>query len=50
VASKSLMEWLKMLWDNRRTSASCVALFCLVLCPDLSVRPSPAAGEFIFLL
>jgi hypothetical protein len=35
VASKSLVEWLKMLWENWGTSAWCVVLFCLVLCPDL---------------
>jgi hypothetical protein len=49
VAYKSLVEWLKMLWKNWGTSAWCVALFCLVLCPDLFFL-SPAAGEFVFLL
>jgi hypothetical protein len=35
VASKSLGEWLEMLWENKRVSARC-AVF-------LSIRP-PAAG------
>jgi hypothetical protein len=49
MAPKSLVKWLKMLWENWRTSAWCLALLCLVLCSDLSVS-SPAAGEFVFLL
>jgi hypothetical protein len=46
VASKSLVEWLKILWENWRASAWCRALLYLVLGPDLS----PAAGEFVSLL
>jgi hypothetical protein len=41
VASKSLVEWLKILWENWRESAWSQMLLCLVLCPDLS----PAAGS-----
>jgi hypothetical protein len=50
VASKSLVKWLKILWENWRTSAWSQMLLCLVLCPDLSSVLSPAAGEFVFLL
>jgi hypothetical protein len=41
VASKSLVKWLKMLWENWKASVWCVVYHCLV---------SPAAGEFAFLL
>jgi hypothetical protein len=44
VASKSLVKWLKMLWENWRVSMWCVV--CYLLFSALS----PAAGEFIFLL
>jgi hypothetical protein len=37
VASKSLVEWLKMLWENWRASAWSQVLLCLMLCPDFSV-------------
>jgi hypothetical protein len=51
VASKSLVKWLKMLWENWRASAWSQVLLCLVLCPDLSCFfLSPAVGEFVFLL
>jgi hypothetical protein len=50
VASKSLVKWLKILWENWRASAwrvvCCYSAFC-VLC---RVSLSPAAGEFVFLL
>jgi hypothetical protein len=49
VASKSLVEWLKMLWENEKTSVWCVVFCCSALCP-LSCVLSPAAGEFVFLL
>jgi hypothetical protein len=49
VASKSLVKWLKMLWENWRASVWSQALLCLVLCPDLSCL-SPTAGEFVLLL
>jgi hypothetical protein len=45
VASKSLVKWLKMLWENwgmRVWDVVCRLLLCLVL--------SPAAGEFAFVL
>jgi hypothetical protein len=47
VASKSLVKWLKMLWENWGMYVGCVVccLLSLVLCPV-----SPAAGEFAFLL
>jgi hypothetical protein len=47
MASKSLVKWLKMLWENwgvcvvRRMLS---VVFCLCLCV------SPATGEFAFLL
>jgi hypothetical protein len=41
VASKSLVKWLKMLWENWKASVWCVVC-CLLL--------SLAAGEFAFLL
>jgi hypothetical protein len=52
VASKSLVEWLKILWENWRTSAWYQALLCLTLCPPLfpSFSFFPAAGEFVLLL
>jgi hypothetical protein len=43
VASKSLVTWLKMLWENWKTSVWCVV--CVCCCPL-----SPTAGEFAFLL
>jgi hypothetical protein len=44
VASKSLVEWLKMLWENWKAS-----MWCVVCCLLFSVS-SPAAGDFVFLL
>jgi hypothetical protein len=32
VASKSLVEWLKMSWENWRMSTGCVACYCLPVC------------------
>jgi hypothetical protein len=52
VASKSLVKWLKMLWENWKASVWCVvrclSLF-LVFCLFVFLL-SPAAGEFAFLL
>jgi hypothetical protein len=45
VASKSLVKWLKILWENWKASAWCVVCCCSTLRPL-----SPAAGEFAFLL
>jgi hypothetical protein len=48
VASKSLVKWLKMLWENWGMRVVCRVLFsvsCCALCPL-----SPAAREFTFLL
>jgi hypothetical protein len=45
VASKSLVEWLKILWENWKASVQCVVCCCSALCPL-----SPVAGEFVFLL
>jgi hypothetical protein len=44
VASKSLVKWLKMLWENWKASVWCVVCFLLFLVL------APAAGEFAFLL
>jgi hypothetical protein len=50
VASKSLMGWLKMLWENWRASAWC-DLSRVVWCRVFVVSPvSPAVGEFVLLL
>jgi hypothetical protein len=49
VASKSLVEWPKMLWENWTASERSQVLLCLVLCPSLSYL-SHAAGEFVSLL
>jgi hypothetical protein len=55
MASKSLMEWLMMLWVTWRTSAWCNSSR-VVLCalPSVvyrcSLLSSLAAGEFVFLL
>jgi hypothetical protein len=46
VASKSLVEWLKILWENWRMSAWRVVGSGL----NESVRPSPAARGFAPLL
>jgi hypothetical protein len=54
VASKSLVEWLKMLWENWRASAWCdlsrvvfcwVLLGSVVLCRVLSIRPLRQGGS-----
>jgi hypothetical protein len=44
LASKSLVKWLKMLWENWS-----VCVWCVVCCL-LSCVLSPVAGEFTFLL
>jgi hypothetical protein len=44
VASKSLVKWLKMLWENWGMRV------WDVVCCLLSHALSPAAGEFTFLL
>jgi hypothetical protein len=50
VASKSLVGWLKMLWEIWRASMWC-DLSRVVLCALSFVRRlSPAAGEFVLLL
>jgi hypothetical protein len=51
VASKSLVKWLKMLWENWGACAwgvVCCLLFVVSCHPFLVL--SPAAGEFAFLL
>jgi hypothetical protein len=48
VASKSLVLWLKMLWENWRASVRC-DLTRVVFCWILSLV-SPAAGGFVLLL
>jgi hypothetical protein len=45
VASKSLMKWLKMLWENQG-----MRVWCVVSCLLPGCLLSPAAGEFAFLL
>jgi hypothetical protein len=45
VASKSLVKWLKMLWESWEISVWCVVCCCSAFCPL-----SPAAREFVFLL
>jgi hypothetical protein len=51
VASKSLVQWLKILWENWGASAW-RSLTRVVFCCLLSLRlsPSPAAGGFVLLL
>jgi hypothetical protein len=52
VASKSLAEWLKILWEKWRVSAGNIAsrLLSCVVCVFSSLSSSPAAGEFVSLL
>jgi hypothetical protein len=50
VASKSLVKWLKMLWENW---GACVCVRCCMLSSvfsPVSCVVSSAAGEFTFLL
>jgi hypothetical protein len=47
VASKSLVKWLKILWENWRVGVRYVVLSLLCL---VSSVLSPAVGEFVFLL
>jgi hypothetical protein len=55
VASKSLVKWLKMLWENWGACVCgvsyvvCCSLSCVVRCVFCCAL-SPAAGEFTFLL
>jgi hypothetical protein len=47
VASKSLVEWLKMLWENKRVSARRALVG---LSPYGCLLSPPAAGGFVPLL
>jgi hypothetical protein len=47
VTSKSLVKWLKILWENWRVSVRCSVSFSVSRCV---VVWCPAAGEFVFLL
>jgi hypothetical protein len=50
VASKSLVKWLEILWENWGVSVWCVVCCLLLSLVVLSCVLSPAAGEFAFLL
>jgi hypothetical protein len=52
VASKSLVEWLNMLWEIWRASMWCDLSRVVLLCPFscVVVRRPHAAGEFVLLL
>jgi hypothetical protein len=49
VASKSLGEWLKMLWENKRVSARCVVFHCVrsseLVPPAAGGSPPPFIGQ-----
>jgi hypothetical protein len=49
VASKSLVKWLKMLWENSGMYVRCVVC-CLLSLVRVPCPVSRAAGEFAFLL
>jgi hypothetical protein len=51
VTSKSLVKWLKILWENWRVSVRCRVSFFVSCCVvSFCLALSPAAGEFVFLL
>jgi hypothetical protein len=50
VASKSLVKWLKMLWENWGDVCVVRRMLSVVRCVLCCLFLSPAAGEFTFLL